>query len=118
MMHRAAVKMDKTLLKNRVVAVVTFGDGGQLATKEKPIYNSPVGQIPVWPAELDGKIKFNCVPGDPVSCRCCKERKYKSLMFTRYARLAKVVVSPRIYLMASANIVTTAQSLSRNCGRK
>jgi cutinase len=65
-MHRAAVKMDKTFLKDRIVAAITMGDGGQLATKERPSYNSPVGPIPVWPAELDGRIKFNCVPGDPV----------------------------------------------------
>lgn len=63
-MHRAAVKMDKSLLRDRVIGTVTFGDGGQQATKEKPIYNSPVGPIPVWPPELDGKIKFNCVKGD------------------------------------------------------
>jgi cutinase len=63
-MHRAAVKMDKALLRDRVIATVTFGDGGQQATKSKPMYNSPVGPIPVWPAELDGKIKFNCAKGD------------------------------------------------------
>jgi cutinase len=67
-MHRSADKMDKTLLKTRVVAAVTFGDHGQQATKEKPIYNSPFGPIPVWPAEIDGRIKFNCAAGDPVSC--------------------------------------------------
>jgi cutinase len=66
-MHRAADKLDKTLLKTRVVAAVTFGDHGQQATKEKPIYNSPFGPIPVWPAEIDGRIKFNCAAGDPVS---------------------------------------------------
>jgi cutinase len=71
-MHRAAVKMDKNFLKDRIVAAITMGDGGQLATKEKPLYSSPVGPIPVWPAELDGRIKFNCVPGDPVSCSHCQ----------------------------------------------
>jgi cutinase len=63
-MHRAAVKMDKSLLKERVIATVTFGDGGQQATKARPVYNSPVGPIPVWPSELDGRIKFNCAKGD------------------------------------------------------
>ena len=63
-MHRAAVKMDKSLLRDRVIATVTFGDGGQQATKARPMYNSPVGPIPVWPAELDGRIKFNCAKGD------------------------------------------------------
>jgi hypothetical protein len=55
--------MQETLLR-RIIATTTFGDGGQQATKEKPIYNSPVGPIPVWPPELDGKIRFNCVKGD------------------------------------------------------
>jgi len=114
-MHRAAVKMDKSLLKDRVVAAVTFGDGGQLATKEKPIYNSPVGQIPVWPAELDGRVKFNCVPGDPVSCYR-KGARCRNLITTRYARLAKVVVLPRTYHTALANIATIAQSSYGNCG--
>lgn len=58
-MHRAAVKFDKSVLKDRVIATVTFGDGGQQASKAKPIYESPVGPIPVWPDELDGKIMFN-----------------------------------------------------------
>jgi Cutinase len=58
-MHRAAVKLDKSILKNRIIATATFGDGGQQATKAKPIYDSPVGPIPVWPDELEGKIKFN-----------------------------------------------------------
>jgi cutinase len=63
-MHRAAVKMDPAILKDRIIATATFGDGGQQATKAKPIYDSPVGPIPVWPDELDGKIKFNCAKGD------------------------------------------------------
>ena len=62
-MHRAAVKMDKAVL-NRIIATVTFGDGGQQATKANPIYKSPVGPIPVWPEELDNRIKFNCAKGD------------------------------------------------------
>jgi len=94
-MHRAAVKMEKSIL-NRIIATVTvslddlislpsksdelgalvsrrltdvhqFGDGGQQATKDKPIYQSPVGPIPVWPEALDGKIRFNCAKGDLVS---------------------------------------------------
>jgi cutinase len=62
-MHRAAVKFEKSLF-DKIIATVTYGDGGQQATKEKPIYKSPVGDIPIWPAELDGKIKFNCAPND------------------------------------------------------
>jgi hypothetical protein len=58
-MHRAAVKLDKSILKDRIIATATFGDGGQQATKAKPVYDSPVGPIPVWPDELEGKIKFN-----------------------------------------------------------
>lgn len=58
-MHRAAVKLDKGILKDRIIATATFGDGGQQASKAKPIYESPVGPIPVWPDELDGKIMFN-----------------------------------------------------------
>jgi cutinase len=77
-MHMAAVKMDKNLLKNRIVAAVTFGDGGQLATKQNPVYNSPVGPLPVWPEELDGRIKFNCVPGDPVSYSQLDEMRCRS----------------------------------------
>jgi cutinase len=63
-MHRAAVKLAKDILKDRIIATATFGDGGQQATKQKPVYDSPVGPIPVWPEELDGKIKFNCAKGD------------------------------------------------------
>jgi cutinase len=63
-MHRAAVKLSKDILANRIIATATFGDGGQQATKAKPLYDSPVGPIPVWPEELDGKIKFNCAKGD------------------------------------------------------
>jgi cutinase len=63
-MHRAAVKLDPTILKDRIIATATFGDGGQQATKAKPVYDSPVGPIPVWPDELEGKIKFNCAKGD------------------------------------------------------
>jgi cutinase len=35
-----------------------------ICVAEKPTYNSPVGPIPIWPAELNGKIHFACVPGD------------------------------------------------------
>ncbi|KAF2434965.1 alpha/beta-hydrolase [Tothia fuscella] len=66
-MHRAAPKIEKAILKDRVIATATFGDGGQQATKEKPVYNSPVGPIPVWPEELDGKIIFNC-NGKDLTC--------------------------------------------------
>lgn len=58
-MHRAAVKLDKAILKDRIIATATFGDGGQQATKANPVYESSVGPIPVWPDELEGKIKFN-----------------------------------------------------------
>ncbi|KAF2403665.1 alpha/beta-hydrolase [Trichodelitschia bisporula] len=61
--HRAAVKMSKDVL-SRIIATATFGDGGQQATKAKPVYDSPVGPIPRWPDELDGRIKFNCNKGD------------------------------------------------------
>lgn len=71
-MHRAAIKLDKTILKDRIIATATFGDGGQQATKEKPIYESPVGPIPVWPEELDGRIKFNVGPRyDVRACLRC-----------------------------------------------
>jgi cutinase len=63
-MHRAAVKLSKDILQDRIIATATFGDGGQQATIDKPIYQSPVGPIPVWPTELDGKTKFNCAKGD------------------------------------------------------
>jgi hypothetical protein len=111
-MHRAAVKMDKGLLKNRVVAAVTFGDGGQLATKEKPLYNSPVGPIPVWPSELDGRIKFNCVPGDPVSRYTFEQKRSRSLMDFRYAQA--VAISLRIWHIVLGTTVTTAQRSSKN----
>jgi hypothetical protein len=44
---------------DRIIAAVTFGDGGQQATLEKD-YASPVGIIPAWPKELEGKYLFNC----------------------------------------------------------
>jgi hypothetical protein len=70
--HRAAREMveDKTnyLIFDRIIATVTFGDGGQQATLEKD-YASPVGIIPAWPKELDGKTMFNCNGKDLVSRR-------------------------------------------------
>jgi hypothetical protein len=117
-MHRAAVQMEKSLLKNRVIAAVTFGDGGQLATKEKPSYNSPVGPIPVWPDELDGRIKFNCVPGDLVSHRRIRhERGSRNLMVIRCARPA-VSISLHTLHMALATTVKRAQNLCKNNGRR
>jgi hypothetical protein len=44
-MYSAAVKLYKSILKDRVIATATFGDGGQQATKAKPVYQSPVGPI-------------------------------------------------------------------------
>jgi type IV secretory pathway VirJ component len=35
-MHRAAVKLSKDIVQDRIVATTTFGDGSQQATKEKP----------------------------------------------------------------------------------
>ncbi|KAF2674924.1 alpha/beta-hydrolase [Microthyrium microscopicum] len=68
--HRAAKEMtdDKANypIFDRIIATVTFGDGGQQATKDK-VYDSPVGPIPAWPAELDGRVKFNC-NGKDLTC--------------------------------------------------
>lgn len=63
-MHQAAIKLDKAILRNRIIATATFGDPGQKATKAKA-GTSPGGNAPIWPAELVGKIKFNCNKGDP-----------------------------------------------------
>ncbi|KAF1811183.1 alpha/beta-hydrolase [Eremomyces bilateralis CBS 781.70] len=62
-LHRAAVDFTPEIFE-RVVAAVTFGDGGQQATAANPIYDSPVGPIPKWPEQMEGKYKFNCVQGD------------------------------------------------------
>ena len=62
--HMAADKLDKSILRNNIIATATFGDPGQLATKAKPGV-SPGGSVPAWPDELQGKIKFNCNNGDP-----------------------------------------------------
>jgi len=76
--HRATKEMsnDKATYAavfERIIATVTFGDGGQQATLEKD-YASPVGLIPAWPKELEGKVRFNCNGGDLVSSYATKER--------------------------------------------
>ena len=116
-MHRAAVKMDKSLLQNRIVAAVTFGDGGQLATKEKPLYSSPVGPIPVWPLELDGRIKFNCYPGDPVRRFHLVRLKHRRLIDVRYANPA-VSISSRTYRTILATTAKRARNLCYSSGRR
>lgn len=67
MLHRAAVDFGPEI-HARIVAAVTFGDGGQQATAANPVYDSPVGPIPRWPDEMEGKYMFNCVKGDLVCC--------------------------------------------------
>ncbi|KAF1987590.1 carbohydrate esterase family 5 protein [Aulographum hederae CBS 113979] len=62
-MHRAAVDFTPAIFDS-IVAAVTFGDGGQQTNKTNPVYKSPVGDIPRYPDQMDGKIRFNCVPGD------------------------------------------------------
>lgn len=66
-MHRAAVKLSPEVL-NKIIATVTFGDGGQQAPgKPNNIYKSPVGEIPAWPKALNGRIRFNCNGNDIVT---------------------------------------------------
>jgi len=61
-MHGAAAKINAALYP-RIVAIVMFGDPGN----KGPSAVSPLGgPVPVFPAELQSKLKENCAPGDPI----------------------------------------------------
>jgi cutinase len=54
----AMTKLNKSLF-SKIVAITTFGDGGQ-----RNINNDPNLQAPPWPTEILSKVKMNCVKGD------------------------------------------------------
>ena len=61
-MHEAAAKLDSALF-SRIVALVMFGDPGN----KGPEALSPLGgKVPVFPADLQTKLKENCAAQDPV----------------------------------------------------
>jgi len=61
-MHNAAAKLPEAL-HPRVVAVVMFGDPGNMG----PTAKSPLGgTVPVFPKALANRLMENCAKGDPV----------------------------------------------------
>jgi pimeloyl-ACP methyl ester carboxylesterase len=61
-MHNAAAKLPEAL-HPRVIAVVMFGDPGNMG----PTAKSPLGgTVPVFPKVLANRLMENCAKGDPV----------------------------------------------------
>jgi cutinase len=61
-MHDTASKLDASLY-SKIIAVVMFGDPGN---KGPEAVSPQGGKVPVFPKDLQEKLKQNCAAGDPV----------------------------------------------------